>query len=177
MQNHLKLVFLLSLALLATSGVYADADLIIKVCRETSNSRLCLSTLRSDHRSSSADTTGLVLIMIDAVESKFTGSLAIVNQMMKKSHPPAMRKALKSCATLFRFVLSNDISEAKSAAPSNPKFGEDAMNNAAVSGNECVRAVSDAGWGASRYISALVDRSKLLYEISHVTATMIRSLE
>ena len=43
-------------------------DIVDKTCKQTPDYSLCLSLLRSDPRSSSADTVGLGLILVDKIK-------------------------------------------------------------------------------------------------------------
>lgn len=46
----------------------AMGNIVDKTCKQTPDYTLCLSLLRSDPRSSSADTVGLVLILVDKIK-------------------------------------------------------------------------------------------------------------
>ncbi|KAL8139799.1 hypothetical protein V2J09_005820 [Rumex salicifolius] len=181
MQSKYRLIFLLSLALLSTS-YFASADLIESTCRNTPNSQICESSLRSDPRSPAADTEGLIRIMIDVVRSKFSDSLAYVNRMMKESPPPARARALRECVRRFKVVLNANVIVAESAVNlGDPKFGEGAMLDSAVEAHACERAFVGSGGddvdGAGRDKSTLIERTRFLHGLSNVAASMIRILE
>lgn len=46
----------------------AMGSIVDKTCKQTPDYTLCLSLLRSDPRSSSADTVGLALILVDKIK-------------------------------------------------------------------------------------------------------------
>ncbi|GAB2225534.1 hypothetical protein Droror1_Dr00006331 [Drosera rotundifolia] len=59
-------------------------DLISKSCRATPYPKLCESTLRAVPHSSTADTHGLALIMVDVVKTNFNDTITYVNNLIGK---------------------------------------------------------------------------------------------
>lgn len=58
----------LMMVMMAMMMGVAMGDIVDKTCKQTPDYSLCLSLLRSDPRSSSADTVGLGLILVDKIK-------------------------------------------------------------------------------------------------------------
>ncbi|GMP76269.1 hypothetical protein CsSME_00033024 [Camellia sinensis var. sinensis] len=73
MKSLVSLTFVVLLIIplhLSQNLVVAKDDLITKVCNHSSFQQFCVSILRSDHRSSKANVTGLGIIVLDVVKAK-----------------------------------------------------------------------------------------------------------
>lgn len=144
------------------------SDLIESTCKNTPNYELCLSTLRSDPRSSSADVAGLGLIVVDAVKAKATSIVDTINKLKKSK--PEYKHQLEDCSSRYNAILKADVPEAVEAlTKGDPKFAEDGMADAAVEAQAC-----ENGFKGSN--SPLSYESKAVYNLSVVARAIIRML-
>ncbi|XP_051128887.1 cell wall / vacuolar inhibitor of fructosidase 1 [Andrographis paniculata] len=113
-----------------------DDDLIETTCRKTSNYRLCVSTLRADPCSATADVPGLGLIMVDAVRAKAETALSAISEQWLLH--PEQRQALEHCTAAYEAVLKADVPEAVVGLRKGvPKFAEFGMSDAAWEAEIC----------------------------------------
>lgn len=88
--------------------------LIEQTCRRTTNYALCVSSLKSDPRSSKADVKGLALIMMDVAKAKATEILKKIDELRKKSQGDGAL-ALNLCAHDYGGIIGTDIPNIKAA--------------------------------------------------------------
>ncbi|CAK7325273.1 unnamed protein product [Dovyalis caffra] len=147
--------------------VQSDANLIQQICKRTPNFNICVTSLQSDPKSSTADINGLALIMVGVLKAKSTSTLNLINQKLKES--PALKQPLTSCASKYNAILTGDIPQATEALQKgNPKFAESGANDAALEADLC-----EGGFKGSSPITA---SNKLVHDISVVTAAIVRNL-
>lgn len=113
-----------------------DQNLIETTCKNTPNYHLCMTTLRANRGSASADVAGLGLIMVGAVKAKSKEALSAINKL-SKSGQPKLSQALHQCKEVYNAVLEGDVPEAEQAVRGNPKFAENGMADAAVEADTC----------------------------------------
>ncbi|CAK7327349.1 unnamed protein product [Dovyalis caffra] len=162
-------VFIATLLLLSHCTIaQSDANnLIAQTCKQTPYSNLCVTSLKSVPKSSTADVQGLALIMVDIVRAKASATLKLINQELKRS--PELRRALRSCAGNYDAILTADIPEAIEALQKgDPKFAESGTNDAAVEASSC-----EANF---RGKSPLTNLNKLVHDTSVVTSAIVRLL-
>lgn len=149
-------------------------DLVTSTCIHTPDPKTCETELRSDPRSSAAkDTETLTLIMIDAVKTRFSDSVRVAEDLTRKTHDPAMIRALKDCVRVYRVVLDYNVVTATNAVKQgDPKFGEQAMVD---SGNEVEACRS--GFPGGKVPDQLAGRSRVLRGVSDVAASLIKTME
>ncbi|KAK9948527.1 hypothetical protein M0R45_004098 [Rubus argutus] len=112
-----------------------DANLIDQTCRKTPNYKLCVSSLKSDPRSKSADVRGLALVMVNVVKTKATTTLKRINELLKKT---PRDDSLKDCHHMYLTILQADIVVANEAITlGDPKFAEESMNDAGIEATNC----------------------------------------
>ncbi|GFZ04507.1 hypothetical protein Acr_17g0000790 [Actinidia rufa] len=92
---------LLFLLVFFTLNYHLQADLVADTCKKVDYPDLCLSTLRSNPRSKSADLKGLVHIAFDAALAKSTNTLNQIMLLLKKTNDPIVKKYLTTCASLY----------------------------------------------------------------------------
>ncbi|CAI9119044.1 OLC1v1020698C1 [Oldenlandia corymbosa var. corymbosa] len=120
--------------------ICSSSDFVDNTCKQTSNYQTCVSTIKSDPKSSSArDVTSLALIMVNSLKSKSNSALFTINQLLKsKSTSSASRVGLNQCLKRYNFILRYDVTEAVEAlTKGDPKFAEDATRDAAFVVQEC----------------------------------------
>ncbi|GFZ04496.1 hypothetical protein Acr_17g0000680 [Actinidia rufa] len=94
-------ISLLFLLVLFTLNYHSQADLVADTCKKVDYPDLCLSTLRSNPRSKSADLKELARITFDAALAKSTNTLNQIMLLLKKTKDPIVKKYLTTCATLY----------------------------------------------------------------------------
>ncbi|KAL9228538.1 hypothetical protein vseg_004107 [Gypsophila vaccaria] len=178
MLNHLLTLLLLVTLTLSIMPTYVEPktttnDLVRTTCKQTADPNICEAALRSDPRSSKADTEGLIMIMIDTVKTRFSDSLKYIEGMARKTRDPAMLKALKECTEVYQLVVSTNVGVAVNAVrQGDPKFGEQAMVDAGNEAEACRLAFPEG-----KVPGPLVGRTQALHGVSNVAASMIRILE
>ncbi|XP_060178243.1 pectinesterase inhibitor-like [Lycium barbarum] len=76
---------------------FSSGDLIDDVCRTSANFKVCVSALRADPKSSSADKRGLVRILIQQCLTKGKSIYNEIVSLLKQTKEPVLKEALKSC--------------------------------------------------------------------------------
>ncbi|XP_010549010.1 PREDICTED: cell wall / vacuolar inhibitor of fructosidase 1 [Tarenaya hassleriana] len=149
------------------SGVRSDEVFIEKTCKQTPNYNLCVSLLKSDPRGSSADTTGLALILVDHIKATATETLKKISRLYKKRRE--LREPLVSCTSKYKAILEADVPSAVEALSKGvPKYAEDAVVDAGVEASICER-----GFHGKSPLTAL---TKSLEDISDVARPIVRML-
>uniref|UniRef100_A0A1J3IH33 Cell wall / vacuolar inhibitor of fructosidase 1 n=1 Tax=Noccaea caerulescens TaxID=107243 RepID=A0A1J3IH33_NOCCA len=147
--------------------VVSEASMIQQTCKETPDFNLCVSLLDSDPRGSSADISGLVLILVDKIKGLATKTLNEINGLYKKR--PELNGALYECSRRYKTILNADVPEAIEAISKGvPKFGEDGVIDAGVEASACERGFKGK--------SPLTSLTKSMQKISNVTRAIVRML-
>ncbi|KAK9269090.1 hypothetical protein L1049_000859 [Liquidambar formosana] len=124
--------------LISQFSVLADDNLIEKTCKQTPFYDLCVATLQNDSRSTSGNVPALGGIMVDAVAVKATELLHHIQELLKGTTDPKVKRSLKECASIYHAVRDADVPQATQAfAFGNYKFAEQAMNDAANEADTC----------------------------------------
>ncbi|XP_065860189.1 cell wall / vacuolar inhibitor of fructosidase 1-like [Euphorbia lathyris] len=167
MVSNQTCVTLFLLLILSRNLAQTDANIVDQTCKQTPHYDLCLKFLNSDPRSSTADVTGLALILMDLLKNETTKSVQFVKQLRGKR--PDLEKPLKSCDSDYDAILTADVPAIQALELGNPRFAEDGMNDVDIEATSC-----ENEFGIE--ISPLFDSNKLLTDISHVAAAIIRQL-
>ncbi|PIN23254.1 hypothetical protein CDL12_04020 [Handroanthus impetiginosus] len=145
-----------------------DQNLIETTCKNTPNYRLCVTILRANRRSATADVAGLGLIMVDAVKAKTKEALSAVNKLIH-SHDRKLSEAAQQCVDAYNGVLKGDVPEAVEAlTKGDPKFAENGMADAVVEADSCDSAFETR--------SPLSGMNKALRDRAVVARAIIRNL-
>ena len=173
------LAFLLLLFLSTTTStllqaVTTNSDLVTRTCSQTPDPNMCESMLRADPRTPGvSDPEELILIMIDAVKSRFTDSLRYAQDLTRKTRDPQVGRALQECIQFYRVVLDDNVVVATNAVKQgDPKFGEQAMLDSANEAEAC-----RSGFPEGKVPAELPGRTRLLHGVSNVAASLIKTLE
>ncbi|KAK9948528.1 hypothetical protein M0R45_004099 [Rubus argutus] len=143
-----------------------NANLIDQTCRKTPNYSLCVSSLKSDPRSKSADVRGLALIMVNVVKVKAKTTLNRINVLLKKTPKD---NSLKDCADRYDTILQDDVIVANEAiTKGDPKFAEQSMNDAGGEAEDCENDFKGR--------SPLTHLNKDVTSVSGVAAAIVRIL-
>ncbi|XP_022760929.1 cell wall / vacuolar inhibitor of fructosidase 1-like [Durio zibethinus] len=117
---------------------YSDNNLIETTCKKTPFFDLCVSTLKSDPRSSTADVAGLALIAADSVKAKALATLNQVTGLIKSATDPKLLKALNHCFDSYNNILQVDIAAAIQAiVKRDSKFAVNSATDAANKAQGC----------------------------------------
>ncbi|KAJ4721975.1 Pectinesterase inhibitor [Melia azedarach] len=164
-----RLVFFLLLEAVAFLPlIQCDTPLIEKTCQRTPFYDLCISSLKSDPRSSTADVRTLALIMVDIIKSKATQMLKQVEELQKQH--PELQEPLSACHSRYNAVLVGDVPQAVEALEKGDyKFAEDSATDAAIEADAC-----ENGFSAGK--SPISPMNKLFHDISVITASIVNIL-
>ncbi|KAI6692897.1 hypothetical protein NL676_020607 [Syzygium grande] len=128
---------------------FASANLVVDTCKKTPYADFCVSALRSDHRSSTADTPTLGLIMVDKVNVNAKSTLTEIQDLLRKSPNPRTKQALASCEEGYKFTITDLVPSSKDSLTGGVyKFAEVNMNEAASDASDC-----EAGFGGKSPLS------------------------
>ncbi|CAH2053495.1 unnamed protein product, partial [Thlaspi arvense] len=145
----------------------AMGDIIDKTCKQTPDYTLCVSLLRSDPRSSSADVVGLGLILVDKIKALGTETLGQINVAYKTK--PMLKRALDECNGRYKTIVDVDVNTAIVAIKGNPKFAEGAIVDASVEASVCER-------GFPKGQSPVTGLTQRMDKICDVTRAIVRML-
>ncbi|KAK8661851.1 hypothetical protein V6N13_091442 [Hibiscus sabdariffa] len=113
-------------------------SLIESTCTKTPFPDLCISTLKSDPRSSTADVSGLALIVADSVNAEAMATLNQISTLLKSATDPNMKKALSGCVDSYNTIIKADIPVAIDAIEKkNPKYAVDSATDAGDEAQRC----------------------------------------
>jgi pectinesterase inhibitor-like protein len=162
------IAFTATVILASTLLPLCSCDLIDSACKGTPNYQLCVSTLRSNPKSHSADITGLSLIMVDAVKDKATSALQIISKL-EKLHPQK-KNAFRDCRFRYSVVQKYNVGEAVEAlTKGDQKFAVDGMSDAAIEAQICEENFKPSP-------SPMTKMNKAVQDLSLVAAAIIRLL-
>ncbi|KAJ4836094.1 hypothetical protein Tsubulata_029660, partial [Turnera subulata] len=157
------LIITLSLLGHCSTVVLCDDNLIQQTCKQTPNPALCVSSLKSNPQSTTAELTGLAVIMINVVKAKAGETSRVIKQQL--SSKPELKHALTNCDDGYNAILVADIpSSIQAVQLGNPKFGETGMNDAANEASSC-----EDGFGGKSTISRA---NKIVHETSSIAAAI-----
>ncbi|KAI8546922.1 hypothetical protein RHMOL_Rhmol07G0157000 [Rhododendron molle] len=103
---------LLFCSVLFTLTYYSRADLIADTCKKTEYPNLCISTLRSNPDSKTADVEGLVRIILKVTFARVNATLDRVNDLLKKTKDRGLKQSLVICASLYGDAVNYEIPRA-----------------------------------------------------------------
>ncbi|KAM3707951.1 hypothetical protein ACB098_02G064400 [Castanea mollissima] len=120
-----------------------DDNLIEQTCKQTPNYNLCISSLKSDPKSATADVAGLALIMVNVLNTTTTQTLIHINSLLQ-SQRNEVKEALLSCVENYKIgVLTADVPVSIEAlTKGNPKFADQGTQDAANESNSCEEGFS-----------------------------------
>ncbi|XVE82301.1 hypothetical protein DITRI_Ditri15bG0137200 [Diplodiscus trichospermus] len=138
-------------------------SLIETTCKQTPFFNLCVSTLQSDPRSSTADVAGLGHIIADSINGKAPATLNQIKGLLKSATDPNMQKALQSCVDSYNTIVQADIPVAFEAiTKGDPKFAVDSAADAANEAQDCEKSF------ANPPKSPISDSNKNVHDLSVV---------
>lgn len=100
-----SLVILLLLLLQHDNFASADSSLIQKTCKTTKYYALCMSSLKSNPTSLSADAKGLAAIMVGIATANATATSSYLSsKMLSSANDVNAKKVLKECADKYGYA-------------------------------------------------------------------------
>ncbi|KAK8671244.1 hypothetical protein V6N13_037844 [Hibiscus sabdariffa] len=151
---------------------YSANSLIETTCTKTPFPDLCISTVKSDPRSSTADVPGLALIVADSVNEKASATLNQISTLLKSATDPNMKKALSGCVDSYNTIIKADIPVAIEAIEkNNPKF---AVGSATDAGNEAQRC--EGSFGENSTSSPISGSNKAVHDLSVILQSIASML-
>ncbi|TYG99622.1 hypothetical protein ES288_A10G209500v1 [Gossypium darwinii] len=131
---------------------YSDINLIQTNCKKTPFYDLCVLTLKSDPRSSTADVPGLARIVADSVNAKAIATLNQISALLKSVKDPTLEKALEGSDIPVaidaieknnpKFAVQSATDAGNEAQACENSFAEKASNSPIFSGNKAVHDLS-----------------------------------
>ncbi|KAE8733141.1 Poly(A) polymerase, putative isoform 1 [Hibiscus syriacus] len=147
------------------------ADLIQATCQRTPFYNLCVSTLRSDPRSSGADVAGLARIGAHKLKAKATATLRQITGLLKVTKDPNLKMALSECVDYYNAIVKYDIPEAiEAVVKGDPKFGVEGANDAANEADACRRRFKN------QPKFPIYGSNKVVHDLSAVVASIVQLL-
>ncbi|GMI80224.1 cell wall / vacuolar inhibitor of fructosidase 1, CELL WALL / VACUOLAR INHIBITOR OF FRUCTOSIDASE 1 [Hibiscus trionum] len=138
---------------------YSANSLIETTCKKTPFPDLCVSTLKPNPRSVTADVSGLALIVANSVNTKASATMNQIATLLRSATDPNLKKALSGCVDSYNTIIKADIPVAIEAIEkNNPKFAVDSASDA---GNEAQRC--EDGFGGKSPISG---SNKMVHDLS-----------
>lgn len=104
---------------------------------------LCVTSLRSDPRSSSADVKGLVHITFELVQSNVTDTFGQVKALLETTTDPDVNKSLNDCFGLYKKSVSTTLPDAISALDSSLELAGILINEVKSNAEDCERDFTD----------------------------------
>ncbi|EOA29659.1 hypothetical protein CARUB_v10015473mg [Capsella rubella] len=161
----MKMIKMMIMAMVV--GVAMGSSIVDMTCKQTPDYTLCLSLLRSDPRSSSADTVGLALILVDKIKALGTETLGRINEAYKTK--TMLKRALDECNLRYKTIVDVNVHTAIIAIKGNPKFAEDAVVDSGVEASVC-----EGGFPKGQ--SPLTELTQRMDKICDVTRAIVRML-
>ncbi|KAJ4886784.1 hypothetical protein Rs2_26532 [Raphanus sativus] len=158
---------MMMMVMMATLMGVAMCDIVDKTCKQTPDYTLCLSLLRSDPSSASADTVGLGLILVNKIKALGTQTLGQINVAYKTK--PMLKRQLDECKLRYKTIVDADVHTAIIAIKGNPKFAESAVVDAGVEASVC-----EGGFPKGQ--SPLTGLTQKMNKICDVTRAIVRML-
>ncbi|XWS08468.1 hypothetical protein CRYUN_Cryun40dG0004800 [Craigia yunnanensis] len=145
-------------------------NLIETTCKRTPFYNLCVSTLQSDPRSSSANVAGLALIGADKLKAKATATLGQITGLLKGAKDPKLKMALRVCVDYYNAIIKYDIAVViEAVTKGNPKFGVEAATDAANEADACERKFKNQP-------KFPISGNKVVHDLAAVVASIIQLL-
>ncbi|KAL1212043.1 Cell wall / vacuolar inhibitor of fructosidase 1 [Cardamine amara subsp. amara] len=162
----MKIIKMVMIMMAMIMGVVMG-NIVDQTCKQTPDYNLCVSLLSSDPRSSSADTAGLALILVDKIKALGTETLGEINNAYKTK--PMLKKPLDECKGKYTTIVS-DVKVAITALTQRDiKIGEESVVDVGLEAFTC----------ETRFLkgqSPLSSLTQRMRKICDVTSAIIRML-
>ncbi|OWM71084.1 cell wall / vacuolar inhibitor of fructosidase 1-like [Punica granatum] len=162
--------FLLVVLLIVLSPCESSNNVIEKTCRKTTNYALCVSTLKSDPRSATADPAGLASITLDVLLPKANATFTYTLKLFESvSGGTSLYRFYGTCVDVYGNIVASHIPNALSELAAR-KFS-DARGDAAMVGNNA--AFCEEQFGGR---NPLTPGNNEVHDLATVAADIIGSL-
>ncbi|KAM7466533.1 hypothetical protein LguiB_014095 [Lonicera macranthoides] len=147
-------------------------DLVEQVCKTTTDPSLCLSTLRSNPRSSSSDVKGLAHIMLEVSLRKGSDNFAQVKKLVQNATDPIIKQCLDLCVMQYDLLIDN-VNKAIHSLESNSFRDANLHAGWAADGAEsCENSFIEL-----KRPSPLTERNNLVVHLGEISLEIIHLLE
>ncbi|KFK39050.1 hypothetical protein AALP_AA3G194200 [Arabis alpina] len=128
----IKMMMMMMIAMMI--GVVVG-DFVDKTCKQTPHYTLCLSLLRSDPSSSTANTAGLSLFLVDKIKALGITTLRHIDRAYEMK--PMLKRPLDKCNSRYKRIVGEYVKTAITAIKGNPKFAEGAIASFSIEASLC----------------------------------------
>ncbi|XP_030520831.2 cell wall / vacuolar inhibitor of fructosidase 1-like isoform X2 [Rhodamnia argentea] len=147
------------------------SDPIDQTCRLTPFYDLCLSSLRSDPESGTADVRGLACIMAGSVLASASRTLDQIQELLGRAPDPESEQPLAYCAELYIPVVKYTLPQAIDALDKGQLgFAEYGLSESGKEAEECEKNLSGQGGSpvteGNELVRNLVDVAVAIIEVS-----------
>ncbi|GMI93718.1 cell wall / vacuolar inhibitor of fructosidase 1, CELL WALL / VACUOLAR INHIBITOR OF FRUCTOSIDASE 1 [Hibiscus trionum] len=130
-----------SLNFLSVKSRENDTSLIETTCKATPFYNLCVLALESDPHSSSTNVPGLAITGANILKVNSNATLTQITSLLKEAEDRSVKKALLECVEYYNAIIEHDVRVVINTARTNvPRYGRDAMNDAANEALACERS-------------------------------------
>nr|XP_009764005.1 PREDICTED: putative invertase inhibitor [Nicotiana sylvestris] len=122
---------------------HSSGDLIEDICKKSTDYKLCVSSLRADPKSSSADKKGLVRIML---QLSLARAEDIYNQtliILKQPTEPILKQCLQICRDTYDLAVSRITSSIKYLDENNFDMVNDGISSAMAFSVTCEESFTE----------------------------------
>lgn len=153
-----------------SAGGRKDQRLIETTCKNTPDYHLCISVIRADPKSATAELPDLALIVVAEIKKK-TEEIIVSIEHLNKTGTKEMQTPLKKCRSFYNAVMVGNIPVAEKATWGNPKFAETAMADTKIEAEACERAFQKVPMP-----SPFTKENKYIADVAAVARGIIRNL-
>ncbi|XP_021906760.1 pectinesterase inhibitor-like [Carica papaya] len=172
----LPLLILQSVAALSVERPQNGVDLITQVCKKTNFYQLCMKSLQSDPRSSTADVNGLAGISLDLVTKKSNETFTYALELFKNVRDPLLYQYYGTCVEEYGAAVTRHLPAAIEALNKSHEY--------AVAGDEAKAVANNANVCEEQFTltpmprkSPFSSRSEVVHDLSLVAASIISQLK
>ncbi|XP_071722177.1 cell wall / vacuolar inhibitor of fructosidase 1-like [Rutidosis leptorrhynchoides] len=150
----------------------SSANIVSQTCQHTPNPNLCISTLNSDPKSSTAaDVSGLTIIGANILSRNAASTKDKISSLLKNtpSTDRQLVKSLKCSEELYNLIVTADIPEIiEAVTKGDPKFGQDGADDVSLEADTCQKCFLNS--------SPIHQRNMFVHDFSVVLSSMIQML-
>lgn len=157
-------------AIISDDGV----EFIEQVCNTTDYPDLCIATLRSDPRSSSADVKELCHIILEKTQANATETVGKAQRFFNQTTDPAMKECFQACMDDYENNANKYLPDAIRSL--ELKAYEDAAGNASAAIDEAIRCEQSFGEVPKASRSPLTVENDTLFHLCVIALRIISSL-
>ncbi|KAI4303121.1 hypothetical protein MLD38_038790 [Melastoma candidum] len=147
-------------------------DVVDDTCTTVPFPDFCASTLRSDPKSGSAQSSkDLGVILVDQVDSNAGSTLTKISSLISQAQDPKLKAALSSCQDSYGTIVKGSVPASRAALiGGNPKFAEQYMTDAAAEIDRCDKNFDGLD-------SPLTSEDDFVHRATTIVAAIAKTLE